>query len=302
MPRTIPANLLTAMSTVGTSIVELIKITPVVGSVLAFTNYSENLTVDSVVYLSRPGMKVSVVQSKLNLEIDASTAQGFFQTSIITFADILKGKFNDAVFERKFVNADAVSDGSYTFHSGYIGRVDVTDNAFQAELRGLAAALSQPVGRILSKRCDVRTVGDTRCGFNLATTQQTTGINFTQTLTVSTIVTQDDFDVTGVTGSPTGDWFTYGTLVWATGANTGYSSDIAQSSESGGTWSITLVNAPGADIQVGDTFSAKAGCDRSTSHCISKFRNSTQTAGNIVNFRGFPNLIGDDLYNPADKL
>lgn len=305
MPRNIPAALETAMDLPSTSLVELIKITPVVGSVLAFTNYTENLTVDAVVYLARPGMQVSVVQGKLNLEIDASTAQGFFKTGVVTMSDILKGKFNDATFERKFCNADDVSDGSYTFQSGYIGRVDIQDNAFQVELRGLAAALSQPIGRIISKRCDVRTVGDARCGFNLATTHADTGINFTQALTVSAVFSQDDLDVTGVDVGTEAEWFTYGTLVWSTGANAGYSSDIARSSESGGTWSITLVNAPGADIQIGDTLSAKAGCGRDgeiNGHCHAKFRNAAQPNGNLVNFRGFRDLIGNDLYAPLDKL
>lgn len=304
MARTFPAGVLTAIGATATSILELIKITPTVGAVLAFTNYTENLTVDSVTYLARPGMQVSVIQGKINLEIDASTAQGFFQSGVITFSDILKGKFNDAAFERYFCNADSVASGKGTTQTGYIGRVDIADNAFQAELRGLAAALSQPVGRITSKRCDVRTVGDARCQFNLATTQAVTGINFTQTLTVSSVTDQEVFDVSGVQGGTEADWWTYGTLTWLTGNNAGYSSDIARSDDSGG-WYLVLVNAPGADIQTGDTLSAKAGCDRTgniNGHCHAKFRNAAQPNGNLVNFRGFRDLIGDDLYVPLDKL
>jgi uncharacterized phage protein (TIGR02218 family) len=247
-------------------------------------------------------MKVSVTQKRINLEIDTAQAQGFFVSGVITLADILKGKFNDAQFTHRFCNADSIADGAHTYHTGLIGRVEISDNQFAAEMRGLAIRLNQATGHVTSKRCWVRTVGDAECQFDLDTTQDGTGIAFTQTLTVSSIVTQADFDVTGASVGGDDEWFTFGTATWLTGANAGYSSDIARSYQDGGDFVINLVNAPGADIQVGDTFSATAGCNRSTDHCKDKFQNAAQTAGNLVNFRGTPNLIGIDLYAPGDRL
>ena len=263
MPRNIPAALATHIALGGTSLCELIKVTPTVGSVLAFTNHIQNLTVDGQLYLARPGMRVSEVKSGLKMEIDTSQAQGFFHSGVITLADILKGKFRDATFERRFANYDAPSDGGYTYQSGQIGRVDVADNSFTVELRGLIQKLSQPVGRVTSRMCDVQRVGDARCKFNLATTQAGTGTPFTQTLTVSDVNAANVIEVIRGYRSDI-DWFDGGYLTWtyrlamtATQQRLvrGFSLDLAVSR-------LTLIMQPGQDIQVGDTFSATAGCDR----------------------------------------
>jgi uncharacterized phage protein (TIGR02218 family) len=307
MPRNIPAGLAAHIASEATSLAELIRITPVVGSILAFTSHTQNLTVDGQLYLARPGMRVSLVKSNLKMEIDASEGQGFFHSGTISLADVLRGKFNDAVFERRFCNYDDVSQGSYTFQSGYIGRVSVNDNLFSAEMRGLLGLLSQPVGRILSRRCDVRRLGDSRCKFDMTSTQAGTGVAFRQSLTVSSVVNQITINVTGaVIGSSGGgseDWFRAGVITWLTGANAGYESEISSTLLGlGGEKQLNLLNAPGQDIVAGDTFYGYAGCDRTMNHCFGKFRNAAQANGNLVNFRGFPYLIGDDLYMPADNM
>ena len=311
MPRNIPAGLASHIELGATSLCELIVITPVVGAPLAFTNHTQNLTVGGVLHLSRPGMRISLVKSNLSMEIDTSEGAGFFATGIITLADILRGKFNDALFQRAFCNYDAPGDGGYVFQSGYVGRVVVQDNMFTAELRSLLAAISQPVGRILSKRCDVRRLGDSRCKFDMTSSQTVAPFAaFRQTLSVADVITQIEIRVDsgytlGDNGGGIDDWFRSGIIHWNTGANAGYESEIAWGDIEGvptGLLYLGLLNAPGQDIAIGDTFYAEAGCDRSIEHCYGKFRNGVQPSGNLVNFRGFPYLIGDDLFQPADGL
>ena len=304
MPRNIPAALATHIALGGTSLCELIKVTPTVGSVLAFTNHIQNLTVDSQLYLARPGMRVSEVKSGLKMEIDTSQAQGFFQSGVITLADILKGKFRDATFERRFANYDSPGDGGYTYQSGQIGRVDVADNSFTVELRGLIQKLSQPVGRVTSRMCDVQRVGDARCKFNLATTHPD-GTPFTQSLAVGAVVSANVFNIhSGYNVTYSATWFNGGYLTWTSGNNTGYTAEIGLSTiEVGPTaLQLTLVMQPGGDIQVGDTFSATAGCDRFAESCQHKFRNASQPDGNLVNFRGYPDLAGAIIYKAADGI
>jgi len=305
MPRNIPAALVTHINQGGTSLCELIKITPTVGAVLAFTDHIQNLTVDGQLYLSRPGMRVSEVKSGLKMEIDTSQAQGFFQTGVITLADILKGKFRDAIFERRFANYDSPSSGGYTYQSGQIGRVDVADNSFTVELRGLIQKLSQPVGRVTSRMCDVQRVGDARCKFNLATTHYIDGPPFTPTLTVSAVFSANVFEVSsGYNVSYSESWFEGGYLTWNSGNNAGYTADIARSliQSPPTTLEFTLMMQPGADIQIGDTFTATAGCDRFATTCQNKFRNASQPNGNLVNFRGYPDLAGAIIYKAADGI
>lgn len=303
MPRNIPSGLAAHIDNGGTSLCELIVITPVVGAVLAFTNHTQNLSVGGVLHLSRPGMRVSVVKSNLRMEIDNSEGAGFFQTGIITLGDILRGKFNDAFFERAFANYDSPGDGGYVFQSGYVGRVEVHDHMFKAELRSLLAVISQPVGRVLSRRCDVRRLGDARCKFDMSSTQ-TTGVLFRQTLTVTSVISQIEFQTSGMNlsgsnGTGYDDWFRGGIVHWTGGNNAGYESEISSTVAPSG---LRLFNPPGLDLQSGDTLYAEAGCDRSTGHCIGKFRNAVQPLGNMLNFRGFPFLIGDDLYRAGDAL
>jgi uncharacterized phage protein (TIGR02218 family) len=51
--------------------------------------------------------------------------------------------------------------------------------------------------------------------------------------------------------------------------------------------SIAFWSAPANPIAAGDAFSIIAGCDKSPSTCQTKF-------ANILNFRGFPHMPGND--------
>lgn len=296
MPRTIPAGLATHIALGATSLCELIKITPTVGAVLAFTNHVSNLTVDGTLYLARPGMRVSQVKAGLKMEIDTSQAQGFFMSGVVTLADVLKGKFREATFERRFANYDSPGDGGYTFQTGSIGRVEIADNAFSVELRGLMQKLSQPVGRVVSRMCDVRRVGDERCKFNLASSHPD-GTPYTQSLVVSAVWDAIRFDVaSGYNVTYSDDWFAAGYLLWTgAAANSGYYADIATTSVIGGALEFRLLLEPGASIQIGDTFTAYAGCDRMKDTCRAKFNN-------LLNFRGYPDLAGANIYKAADGI
>jgi uncharacterized phage protein (TIGR02218 family) len=138
----------------------------------------------------------------------------------------------------------------------------------------------------------------------MSTTQVGTGVQFRQNLTVTSVVTQIEFQTSGMNlggsnGTGYADWFRGGIVHWTGGNNAGYESEIAATVAPTG---LKLFNSPGLDIQTGDTLYAEAGCDRTTGHCIGKFRNAASPNGNMVNFRGFPFLIGDDLYRAGDSL
>lgn len=50
---------------------------------------------------------------------------------------------------------------------------------------------------------------------------------------------------------------------------------------------LTLLEAPVRAIAGTDTFTIRAGCDKRIATCDSKF-------ANVANFRGFPNIPGQD--------
>jgi uncharacterized phage protein (TIGR02218 family) len=121
---------------------------------------------------------------------------------------------------------------------------------------------------------------------------------------VSAVTNAITFNATGYNintgGSP---FFQNGRVTWLTGDNAGYTQQIAsQEVLLGPVLALTLRTQPGADIDMGDTFTATAGCDRTATDCQFKFRNTAQPNGNLVNYRGFPGLIGTDIYLTAAKI
>ena len=304
MPRTVPAGLLSAIQSGATSLCNLINITDAIGGTLALTDHIQDLSVSSVTYLARPGMRVSLMKCSGNMEIDNYEIEGYFVTGVVTMADLLKGRFTGARVRRYIVNYDDLGDGVLQIGDGNVSRVEVSDNAFKVQVLGKMWRLSQPVGRTVTKRCDVETLGDSRCQFNLNTTHATTGIAFKQNLTVAAVTNALTFQASGFTGTPPSfgsEWYQNGRVLWLTGDNAGYTQQIASVEHSFGLF-LTLRTQPGADIDAGDTFTATAGCDRSTTDCRNKFQNSSQPNGNMVNYRGFPGLIGTDIYLTAAKI
>lgn len=125
----------------------------------------------------------------------------------------------------------------------------------------------------------------------------------------SVTITGVDVSVAGTTKgfaclAPEISWFDRGHVVWAAGDNLGTIAVVSESgafvadpvSGFGGYVTIELDAAPPRSIQVGDTCTLIAGCDRSIVACESKFEN-------LVNFNGEPYTPSSDviLYSPSSK-
>jgi hypothetical protein len=89
--------------------------------------------------------------------------------------------------------------------------------------------------------------------------------------------------VTPLGGSSTG-YFTYGIITWLTGDNAGSSMEIAAYVPGQLTLALPMPNA----VQIGDTYSIVAGCDKFLPTCRDKF------GGNVVNYDGEYYLTGND--------
>ena len=63
--------------------------------------------------------------------------------------------------------------------------------------------------------------------------------------------------------------------------------EVAVHSLSAGVAVIVLMDLPVKPIGFGDTFFARAGCDKAVATCSAKF-------GNVPNFRGYPTIPGQD--------
>jgi len=151
---------------------------------------------------------------------------------------------------------------------------NVTDNGYQfsIEVRSLAQALQQDIGFEYGPDCDAN-LGDSRCKFNLASE--------TVAGTLTGVTSNSVFTDSGRTEAV--DWFKYGVITFTSGNNSG------QSFEVGGftAGQFTLFTHPPFEVQVGDTYSVYAGCDKLFDTCKNKF-------DNVINFRGFPYMPGID--------
>jgi uncharacterized phage protein (TIGR02218 family) len=279
--KTLAPGLATKLASGVTTLCNCWKLTRRDAVVLGFTDHDSDLTFGSpaVIYKAASGMSATGFTSRDNLAVDTITAQSALTSSTLTEDDLARGMWDDAAIEVYRVDWDAVGDRVLLF-SGNIGQVERGPSAFWTELRSLGHVLAKSEGRTYAPKCDA-TIGDARCGVNLATGA------FTGTAVITTVYgSRSVLVTTGLSGFAAG-WFTGGLITWTSGLNSGASMEVKTHSVAGTLRVIELVEAMAFDIAVTDTFSVKAGCDHSIETCLSKFNN-------VINFRGFPHMPGND--------
>ncbi|MDZ4255239.1 MAG: phage BR0599 family protein, partial [Sulfuritalea sp.] len=197
--------------------------------------------------------------------------------SSITVDDIRAGLWDYATVEVSLVNWADVSMGTLALTKGKLGRIQDGRASFVAELRGLSQHLQQPIGRLYMPACDAD-LGDSRCGVDL---NGSPGLTVTGTIT--SVASKRSFADTG-RGEADG-YFDGGKITWLTGNNADLAMEVKTFLNSGGAFTLQLPMP--FTVQVGDTYSVHAGCDKTFATCGSKFSNA-------VNYQGFPHLPGLD--------
>jgi uncharacterized phage protein (TIGR02218 family) len=173
----------------------------------------------------------------------------------------------------------AATEQRVLMRKGSLGEVQRGRTGFQAEMRGLAHILNQPVGRAYGYSCDAD-LGDARCTVALDSAA------FTGTGVIANVSDNRRFTVTGLESFADG-WFTGGKLTFSSGANAGRAMEVKRHGVSSLGVSLELWQAMSDDVAIADTFSITAGCDKQFATCKAKFSNA-------VNFRGFPYMPGND--------
>lgn len=241
-------------------------------SVLCFTNYIKNLVVDGRTYLASSGYRPSAVQTSSQLNVDNMEVEGVLDNDVIREIDLITGVWDYAQIEIFEVNYMNPLDGINILRTGTLGQIGIRRNTFVAELRGLLQGLQQPVGRSFGINCDAD-FGDTRCGINLAT--------WTSTGSITSISGGRDLNCNLLQPS----WnYGGGLLTMTSGVATGLTTGIKDNPTPG---NIILYEPYPFTPSIGDTFTIKAGCDKSVTTCADIY-------SNIINFRGFPKLPGQD--------
>lgn len=277
--KTLPAGLQEHLSAGATTLCWCWKLVRHDGAILGFTDHDEPLGFAGTVFEASSGFSASEIQSQLGLAVDNLTALGALSAEAITEADLARGLYDDAQIEIWRVNWAQPSQ-RVLMRTGNLGEVSRGKTAFQAEIRGLAHRLNQPVGRGFLRNCDAN-LGDGRCQVDLgAASRHGTGA-LSAVLSARRI-----FSASGLASFASGV-FAGGRLRWTSGANAGLAMEVKAHGQAAGIVTIELWQAMAEDLSSGDAFSVTVGCDKSFDTCKSKFANA-------INFRGFPYMPGND--------
>ncbi|WEK48503.1 MAG: DUF2163 domain-containing protein [Candidatus Kaistia colombiensis] len=249
------------------------------GVVLGFTDHDRDLVFDGVTFEAATGFSASEASAETCMVTGGMEVAGALVSDRLSEAELAAGAFDHARIETFLVNWSAPEE-RLLLRVGHIGEVLREDGAFRVEIRGLAAGLDEPLGRVFRAPCDAD-LGDFKCRVDLDDPAfHGSGV----------VVTASDgrrITVSGLEAFAAG-WFERGTLAWTSGANEGRSAVVKSQRDVAGTPTIELWNAMTGVLEPGDGFTVTAGCDKRFETCREKF-------GNGLNFCGFPHMPGNDF-------
>lgn len=254
------------------------RLTRADGVSFGFTDHDQALNFENTAFEPESGLTASEIRTGSDLSVDAQDAEGALTSDRITEADILAGLWDAAEVEVWRVNW-ADPGPRVLMRQGAIGEIRRGQTAFIAEIRSLAHILGQTVGRMFQSSCDAD-LGDGRCRIDLNDPA------FTGTGAVLEPLRDRVFRAAGLGAFDPG-WFAFGTVEWDSGENVGRRIEVLSHEVTDGIATLTLLEALVWPIATGDTFTARAGCDKRIETCAAKFANS-------ANFRGFPQIPGQD--------
>ncbi|MCB1522105.1 MAG: DUF2163 domain-containing protein [Hyphomicrobiaceae bacterium] len=249
------------------------------GVVLGFTDHDRDLEFAGTTFEAAAGFTASEMKDAVGLGVNNLEVSSAVSSERLNEADLAAGLYDDGQVEVFRVNWQQPESRVLT-RTGSLGEIRRAGTAFTAEVRGLAHYLQQPRGRIYQYGCDAD-VGDARCGVDLlAATYRGAGA-------VAQTVNDRTFVVSGL-GDFTADWFTRGLMTFTSGPAQAQSIEIKSHTIAAGLVTIELWHAVRGPIEPGQSFVVTAGCDKHISTCKAKF-------ANVINFRGFPHMPGNDF-------
>lgn len=248
------------------------------GMTQGFTDHDRALVFDGVNYQATSGFTASELKDSIGLSVDNLDVQGAIASDHLSEADLLAGHYDDAHVEIYRVNWQD-TEQRVLMRAGSLGEVRRSDRSFVAEVRGISHYLQQPQGRLYQYSCDAD-LGDRRCGVDLENSRHRGSGQ------VTAVINRRRFNVAGFEAFDP-HWFQRGVLTFETGFNVGARYEIRQHDVIVDTIIIELWREPARDVEVGDRLTMTAGCDKVLATCHDKF-------SNVVNYRGFPHMPGND--------
>ena len=260
------------------------------GTTYAITDHEQSLAFNlgdgEVTYSPRSGILPSDLSLSTGFDADSVEISGpVVETATeawhVTRAAVLGGRFDDAVARFFQVRWDNLANGPIRLMKGYVVKAEVVASRFKLTIHSEISKYKQETGRVITGYCDAD-FQDSRCGYS----------ETPDTVTVAS-VTDERLIVIDNTEGRADDYFNRGTVTFTSGPLAGIRPIEIQDFASSGALSLwaELPELP----EVGDTVELRRGCGKTRTDCMAY--------GNIVNFRGFPDVPGTDQVlrypNPA---
>jgi uncharacterized phage protein (TIGR02218 family) len=273
--RDIPAALAAHLDGEATSLCRCWSLTRRDGVVLGFTDHDRPLAFEGIAFASMTGLEAAEATAELGFAIGGGDVSGALAAAGLNETDLARGAFDDARLRIWMVNwADPAQ--RILLDEGHVGEVRRGEVAFTAEVRSATRAFDEERGRLYLRSC-AADLGDAHCGVMLAPAS------------ASIVETDGRFSLSAMGLSSFADGhFTGGRLLFTSGANIGFATEVKRHGAVGEHAVLQLWQAPATVIAVGDDFQVTPGCDKSFATCRGKF-------GNAVNFRGFPHMPSTDF-------
>jgi uncharacterized phage protein (TIGR02218 family) len=230
------------------------------------------------IYLEPSQLQSTAGLTPDNAEITTPVSEEF------SSADVRGHRWLGARVEINVINYEDVSMGPALRKIGSLGESTVGRFAIKTELRSLAQMLNQTIGDMVTEHCRCSELGEPLCGVHLdGLTAQGDPITAAGIVTAVTDKQQFTVSLNSGTFNPANDFYLKGRALWTSGANEDLRESVLWNTGN----QVTLFLPMRRAIQVGDTLSLIAGCDRKRATCRDKFANAKR-------FRGFPDLPGRD--------
>ena len=248
------------------------------GRAMGFTDHDLPLSFEGVTFAPETGLTATALAQSTGLSIDNSEAMGALRSDAISEEDLLAGRYDGAEVTAWLVNWADPGERVVQFR-GHVGEITRGAGAFTAELRGLAERLNQPQGRVYQRQCTAA-LGDSACGVDLTAPDRTAEAVVTDVVAGRTLRFADP----AALGQGA---LVRGTLEVLDGAAAGLLSMIKTDESTGADRVIALWQRIEAELAPGDRVRVTVGCDKSAETCRARF-------DNLLNFRGFPHIPGED--------
>jgi uncharacterized phage protein (TIGR02218 family) len=247
------------------------------GIVMGFTDHDSDVFFNGVLFKAKSGFLASELESTTGFASGGGDVVGALTTESLTEADLANGVYDGASVEIWLVDWSSVED-RVLLDVATLGEATRSEFVFRAEVRSSAHYFDQQRGTCFQRSCPAD-LGDTKCKFDLSTP------GFSASGVVIDASREQIF--ASLVGAFDDDFFAAGQIVFSSGANLGARTSIKSHRRKGDKSVFSIWSGTAAPILAGDAFTVIAGCDKSPDACQAKFNN-------LVNFRGFPHMPGND--------